>query len=74
MLAAELTVSLRQGLLMERKQKTATANAVLKRKETSLNVTNIKQYPDRVYIKKEGGNAHTNWNEYFDQGYHSRGW
>jgi hypothetical protein len=78
MLAAELTVSLRQGLLVERKQKTQTANAVLKRRHTSHDVANLKQYPDRVYMKKDDkDSAQTTWNEYYGQGlgeYHSRGW
>jgi hypothetical protein len=78
MLAAELTVSLRQGLLVERKQKTQTANAVLKRRHTSHDVANLKQYPDRVYMNKDDkDSAQTTWNEYYGQGlgeYHSRGW
>jgi hypothetical protein len=78
MLASELTVSLRQHLLWERKQKSQTANAVLKRRHTAHDVANLKQYPDKVYMDendKEGNNA--SWNQYFSQGlgeYHSKGW
>ncbi|KAH8816054.1 hypothetical protein F5884DRAFT_207079 [Xylogone sp. PMI_703] len=76
MLATELTVSLRQHLLWERKQKSQTANAVLKRRHTSHDVPNLKQYPDKVHMSddKELNNS---WNEYFSTGlgeYHSKGW
>lgn len=78
MLAAELTVSLRQGLLVERKQKTQTANAVLKRRHTSHDVANLKQYPERSYMGKDDkDSAQNKWNEYYGAGlgeYHSRGW
>ncbi|PBP15511.1 hypothetical protein BUE80_DR013749 [Diplocarpon rosae] len=76
MLASELTVSLRQHLLWERKQKSQTANAVLKRRHTAQDVANLKQYPDKVYMDQEGSNKAT-WNDYYGQGlgeYHSRGW
>jgi len=78
MLASELTVSLRQHLLWERKQKSQTANAVLKRRHTSHDVANLKQYPEPVYMDKEDRDAsQSTWNEYYGQGlgeYHSRGW
>lgn len=76
MLASELTVSLRQHLLWERKQKSQTANAVLKRRHTAHDVANLKQYPDKAYMDQEGGNK-SSWNDYYGQGlgeYHSRGW
>lgn len=76
MLATELTVSLRQHLLWERKQRSQTANAVLKRRHTSHDVANLKQYPEKVHMSddKELNNS---WNEYFNSGlgeYHSKGW
>lgn len=81
MLASELTVSLRQHLLWERKQKTQTANAVLKRRYTSHDVANLQQHPVPVYMGREGEGereaAQPTWNEYYGQGlgeYHSRGW
>jgi len=80
MLFTELTLSLRQNLLWERQQKSQTANAVLKRRHTAHDVANLKQYPERAYMKKdkddkEGTNA--SWNQYFGQGlgeYHAKGW
>ncbi|KAH6713851.1 hypothetical protein BKA61DRAFT_51356 [Leptodontidium sp. MPI-SDFR-AT-0119] len=76
MLASELTVSLRQHLLWERKQKSQTANAVLKRRHTAHDVANLKQYPEKVFMDKEDSQKST-WNDYYGQGlgeYHSRGW
>jgi len=76
MLASELTVSLRQHLLWERKQKSQTANAVLKRRHTAHDVANLKQYPEAPFIDHED-NQKSNWNDYYGQGlgeYHSRGW
>ncbi|PBP17743.1 DUF1752-domain-containing protein [Diplocarpon rosae] len=76
MLASELTVSLRQHLLWERKQKSQTANAVLKRRHTAQDVANLKQYPDQAYMDQEGSHQST-WNDYYGHGlgeYHSRGW
>lgn len=78
MLASELTVSLRQHLLWERKQKTQTANAVLKRRHTAHDVANLKQYPEQAFIGKDDNEGNkSNWNDYYGQGlgeYHSRGW
>ena len=46
MLATELTESLRRHLLWERQQKSATANAFLKRRHTAHeNMANIQEYP-----------------------------
>lgn len=79
MLATELTESLRRHLLWERQQKTSTANAVLKRRHTSHDVANLKQYPERPCMKKssEEPNA-SSWNQYFNRdafgGYHTQGW
>ncbi|KAJ2973138.1 hypothetical protein NQ176_g6775 [Zarea fungicola] len=78
MLATELTESLRRHLLWERQQKTSTANAVLKRRNTSHDVANLKQFPDKPCLKQsEDANA-SSWNQYFNRdafdGYHSKGW
>ncbi|KAJ5196170.1 hypothetical protein N7449_006649 [Penicillium cf. viridicatum] len=45
MLATELTESLRRHLLWERQQKSATANAFLKRRHTAHDMKNLKEYP-----------------------------
>lgn len=78
MLATELTESLRRHLLWERSQKTQTANAVLKRRHTSQDVANLKQYPEKPFMKKvEDVNAGS-WDQYLSKdaynGYHSKGW
>jgi len=78
MLATELTESLRRHLLWERQQKSSTANAVLKRRHTSHDVANLRQYPEKPYLNKaEDANA-SSWNEYFTKeafsGYHTQGW
>ena len=77
MLATELTESLRRHLLWERSQKTSTANAVLKRRHTSHDVANLKQYPERPYMKDNDINA-SSWDQYFNReaftGYHTQGW
>ncbi|KAJ6787631.1 hypothetical protein PWT90_10564 [Aphanocladium album] len=78
MLATELTESLRRHLLWERQQKTSTANAVLKRRHTSHDVANLKQFPEKPCLKQsEDANA-SSWNQYFNKdafdGYHSKGW
>lgn len=78
MLATELTESLRRQLLWERQQKTSTANAVLKRRHTSHDVANLKQYPEKVHINKATDEPSTSWNQYFNRdnqgGYHAQGW
>ncbi len=78
MLSTELTESLRRNLLWERQQKTSTANAVLKRRHTSHDVANLRQFPEKPCLKKsEDANA-ASWNQYFNRdafgGYHSKGW
>lgn len=85
MLATELTESLRRHLLWERQHKSSTANAVLKRRHTSLDVANLKQYPEKAYMPKddaaknndEANNA-SSWNQYLERealgGYHAQGW
>ncbi|KAF5244001.1 hypothetical protein FANTH_7914 [Fusarium anthophilum] len=78
MLATELTESLRRHLLWERQQKSSTANAVLKRRHTSENVGDLKQYPNRPCMKKSEDVNASSWNQYFSKeannGYHSKGW
>ncbi|KAI1380368.1 DUF1752-domain-containing protein [Hypoxylon crocopeplum] len=79
MLATELTESLRRQLLWERQQKTSTANAVLKRRHTSLDVANLKQYPEKAYMGKGKDEPNSSsWNQYFSRedfgGYHAQGW
>ncbi|KAK6083736.1 hypothetical protein SCUP234_03595 [Seiridium cupressi] len=84
MLATELTESLRRHLLWERQHKSSTANAVLKRRHTSHDVANLKQYPEKSYMGKEEGQTSTeepnasSWNQYLERdalgGYHAQGW
>ncbi|KAI9748201.1 MAG: hypothetical protein M4579_007288, partial [Chaenotheca gracillima] len=49
MLATELTESLRRHLLWERQQKNSTATAVLKRRHTAQDVTNLQAYPGQKH-------------------------
>ncbi|KAH9905195.1 hypothetical protein F4778DRAFT_697355 [Xylariomycetidae sp. FL2044] len=79
MLSTELTESLRRQLLWERQQKSSTANAVLKRRHTSHDVANLKQYPEKAYMDKDKDEANaSSWNQYFSRedfhGYHAQGW
>jgi hypothetical protein len=78
MLATELTESLRRHLLWERQQKSSTANAVLKRRHTSHDVANLKQFPERPCLKHSEDVNASSWNQYFNKeafnGYHSKGW
>ncbi|KAI0425987.1 hypothetical protein F5Y09DRAFT_320359 [Xylaria sp. FL1042] len=78
MLATELTESLRRQLLWERQQKSSTANAVLKRRHTSHDVANLRQYPERSYMKKSEDEVNANsWNQFLREesgGYHAQGW
>ncbi|RDA88072.1 hypothetical protein CP532_5303, partial [Ophiocordyceps camponoti-leonardi (nom. inval.)] len=77
MLATELTESLRRHLLWERQQKSSTANAVLKRRHTSHDIANLRQFPERPCMKNEDEDG-TSWNKYLTKealnGYHSKGW
>lgn len=78
MLATELTESLRLNLVWERQQKKLASKAMLKRRHTSQDVANLKQYPQKVCMKaSEDVEAHS-WNQYFSKealnGYHSKGW
>ncbi|KAL8392330.1 hypothetical protein RB595_002500 [Gaeumannomyces hyphopodioides] len=76
MLSTELTESLRRHLVWERSQKSSTVNAVLKRRHTSQDVANLKQYPDKVVMKKDTELNPSSYDQYFgrDAGYHSKGW
>jgi hypothetical protein len=77
MLQTELTASLRRHLLWERQQKNQTATAVLKRRHTSHDVANLKQYPEKVYLGTDDKDSYGSWNQYFSQGlgdFHSKGW
>ncbi|KAG7403418.1 Uncharacterized protein Forpe1208_v016567 [Fusarium oxysporum f. sp. rapae] len=78
MLATELTGSLRRHLLWERQQKSSTANAVLKRRHTSHDVANLKQYPEKSCMKKKEDVNANSLNQYVSEeacdGYHSKGW
>ncbi|RYC81891.1 hypothetical protein BFJ63_vAg15210 [Fusarium oxysporum f. sp. narcissi] len=78
MLATELTGSLRHRLHWERQQKSSTANAVLKRRHTSHDVANLKQYPEKPCMKESADINTSDWNRYFPKevtdGYQSKGW
>ncbi|KAK2021894.1 DUF1752-domain-containing protein [Colletotrichum zoysiae] len=79
MFTAELQESLCRHILWERRQKFSTANAVLRRRHTSHDVANLKQYPEKVCLKKEEA-APTNNPQFFSKGmdnfggYHAMGW
>ena len=77
MLATELTESLRRQLLWERHQKSSTINAVLRRRHTSHDVANLRQYPEHAYTKNDEASANS-WNDYWVKeaftGYHTQGW
>lgn len=78
MLSTELTESLRRHLLWERSQKTSTANAVLKRRHTSQDVANLKQYPEVAHMNKDNDANASSWDQYLNRdafnGYHAKGW
>jgi Protein of unknown function (DUF3295)/Fungal protein of unknown function (DUF1752) len=77
MLQTELTASLRRHLLWERQQKNQTATAVLKRRHTAHDVSNLRQYPERVHLGTDDKDNYGSWNQYFGQGlgdFHSKGW
>ncbi|KAF4635557.1 hypothetical protein G7Y89_g2528 [Cudoniella acicularis] len=78
MINDELTVSLRQHLVWEHRQKSQTANAVLQRRHTTQDMANLKQYPERVHMNnKDLDGINASWNQYFGHGlgeYHSKGW
>lgn len=77
MLSTEMTESLRKHVLWERQQKKATANAVLKRRHTAHNLTNLTEYPGQEdgQPSKEAGSQNNSWD--FGRGvgeYHQVGW
>ena len=87
MLTTELTESLRKHILWERQQKNVTANAALKRRHTSHDVKNLRQYPgekakDRLAPVRESSmncslSSDKNNGTVYDQGlqeYHETGW
>ncbi|PNS16223.1 hypothetical protein CAC42_6330 [Sphaceloma murrayae] len=77
MLATELTESLRKNLLWERQHRSSQSTAVLKRRHTSHDVKNLKQYPDAQPHMSAKENVDKFTNEYFHAGlgeYHSKGW
>ncbi|KAB5511250.1 hypothetical protein GE09DRAFT_726365 [Coniochaeta sp. 2T2.1] len=79
MMATELTESLRRNLLWERSHKNATLNAVLKRRHTSHDVANLKQFPGQNNLKEQQPKVYmkdnlevTSWgspNNYYEQGW-----
>lgn len=77
MLATELTESLRKHLLWERQQKSTTANAVLRRRHTAFDMSNLQEYPGQRPDLSKDGTKNNAWNLYFDHGsgeYHQTGW
>ena len=76
MLATELTESLRKHLLWERKQKSTTANAFLKRRHTTRDVAHLQDYPDLKPDHAAVEASNNSWNHYFESSweYHTKGW
>ncbi|GAD97570.1 hypothetical protein ANI_1_316094 [Paecilomyces variotii No. 5] len=87
MLATELTESLRRHLLWERQQKSATANAVFKRRHTAQDMANLREYPgpkgsqrgqrpgqESSQAKDKDTSSWTNYNDYGPWEYHAKGW
>ncbi|KAK4232609.1 hypothetical protein QBC38DRAFT_6353 [Podospora fimiseda] len=72
MLATELTESLRRSLLWERSTKSKTVSAALKRRHTSHDVANLKEYPKAPCMK--GDNDNKDWNYPPTTNYHTQGW
>ena len=77
MLATEMTESLRKNVLWERQQKKATTNAIIKRRHTAQNLTNLQNYPGEVMQASTQGSRNSSSEHYFEQGlglYHIAGW
>lgn len=77
MLATEMTESLRKNVLWERQQKKATTNAVIKRRHTAQNLTNLQTYPGEAVQASKQGSRNTSFDHYFEAGlgeYHRAGW
>ncbi|KAI9847472.1 MAG: hypothetical protein M1837_002373 [Sclerophora amabilis] len=76
MLATELTESLRRHLLWERQQKNSTAAAVLKRRHTAHDMSNLQAYPGEKLDSKDPS-RNNSWNAFYDPGlgqYNQTGW
>lgn len=76
MLATELTESLRQNLLWERKQQVTTAQAALKRRHTThAEMSKLAEYPQLNHMSKDAS-KNNSWNHFFDglNEYHTKGW
>ena len=77
MLATEMTESLRKNVLWERQQKKATTNAIIKRRHTAQNLTNLQNYPGETAQPARHGSRNTSFDHYFEAGlgeYHRAGW
>ena len=77
MLATEMTESLRKNVLWERQQKKATTNAIIKRRHTAQNLTNLQNYPGEALQASRHGSRNTSFDHYFEAGlgeYHRAGW
>lgn len=78
MLSTELTESLRKNLLWERQHKSSQNIAALKRRHTSTDVKNLKQYPDNQPVMKSTATDPAKFsNDFFHAGlqeYHAKGW
>lgn len=89
MLATELTESLRRHLLWERQQKSATANAFMKRRHTAHDMANLQEYPGpkgqstgQPQTQGDGSRqndgtkigSYTNYTDYGPWEYHAKGW
>jgi hypothetical protein len=74
MVQAELTASLRVGIVHARKQN----GLGLQRRHTSHDVATLKQFPEKSCLKKEEDQNASSLSQYFLQdtsnGYHDRGW
>jgi len=76
MLTTELTESLRRELLWERKNRSSHNLTALKRRHTSNDIKDLKQYPEPVNLSAGPDPANLS-NEFFDTGlgeFHSKGW
>lgn len=77
MLATEMTESLRKNVLWERQQKKATTNAIIKRRHTAQNLTNLQKYPGEAVQASQDESKNTSFDHYFEAGlgeYHRAGW
>lgn len=77
MLATEMTESLRKNVLWERQQKKATTSAIIKRRHTAQNLTNLQDYPGEAVQASTQESRNTSFDQYFEAGlgeYHRAGW